>query len=123
MFVAADICLSGEGVVVVPRFELVSQGGGDISLQQSARVMCFNSSCANGDICHYFITAAATEQDGVDDERVPSPENEDGKNDESEQENADHQNGFGGKTTDGKSRYPPHRRYSFTECTICSRMS
>ena len=104
MFVAADICISGEGVVVVPRFELVSQGGGDISLQQSARVMCFNSSCANGDICDYFIAAAATEQDGVDDERVPSPENEDDKNDESEQENADHQNGFGGKTTDGKSR-------------------
>lgn len=112
MVVAASLCISSVGCV--PRFELVSKSGGDISLQQSARVMCFNSSCANGDICHYFIAAAATEQDGVDDDgRVPSPENEDGRNDESEQENADHQNGFGGKTIDGKSRYPTHRLHIF----------
>ena len=83
---------------------LVSQSRKDISLQQSARVLCFNSSCENGDICPYFIAAAATEQDGVDEERVPSPENDGGKNDESEQGNADHHNGFGGKTTVGKSR-------------------
>ena len=68
-------------------------------------VMYVNSSCAN--VCHYFFTAAGEEQDCVDGERVPSPEHENGENDESQQENADHKSDIEGITTDGKIRYTP----------------
>ena len=67
--------------------------------------MCINSLYMNGDVCHYFFSAPAEEQDCVNSERVPSAEQENDENEnESQPGNADHQNDFE-ETTDAEISY------------------